>query len=339
MTTFDLTTTGPTLRSMRAVVQDRYGGPEVLRPRSTAIPEIGEGEVLVRVHAAGLDRGTWHLMAGLPYAVRLGFGLRRPRSSVPGLDVAGTVVAVGDGVDRFRPGDEVFGIAKGSFAEYAAADATKLASKPERLDFTQAAVTAVSGLTALQGLGSVGRMQSGDRVLIVGASGGVGSFAVQLAKAMGGEVTGVASTAKLPFISSLGADRVIDYTRQDFTDGASRYELILDVGGNTPVRKLRRALTETGTLVIVGGEEGGRWVGGIQRQLGALLLSPFVSQRLTAFVSTETQAGMEQLAALAEEGHLVPAVDSTFPLGGAAEAMRRLLAGETRGKIAITVAG
>jgi NADPH:quinone reductase-like Zn-dependent oxidoreductase len=325
-------------QTMRAIVQDRYGSADVLRLGEIDRPAIGDDEVLVRVHAAGLDRGTWHLMAGRAYLIRLmGFGLRRPKNRVPGLDVAGTVVAAGADVTRFEVGDEVFGISRGSFAEYACAREDKLARKPANLTFDQAAVVAISGLTALQALHDVGRLQAGQHVLIVGASGGVGTFAVQIAKAAGAEVTGVCSTTKIDLVRSAGADHVIDYSREDFASGPQRYDLILDIGGNSSLSRLRRALTATGTLVIVGGENGGRWIGGFDRQLRAVALSPFVRQRLTMKTPKEHYADLERLAELIEAGELTPIVDRTYPLHQAGDAMRHLEAGQARGKLAITV--
>jgi NADPH:quinone reductase-like Zn-dependent oxidoreductase len=320
---------------MRAIVQDRYGSADVLRLAQTATPAIAPSQVLVQVHAAGVDRGTWHLMAGQPYLMRiLGFGLRRPKNPVPGLDVAGTVVAAGAKVSRFQPGDEVFGIARGSFAEYAAADAAKLADKPAGLSFEQAATVAVSGLAALQGL-RAGRIHAGQQVLIIGASGGVGTYAVQLAKAAGAEVTGVASTAKVDLVRSLGADHVVDYTREDFADGRQRYDLILDIGGSNRLSRLRRALTPTGTLVIAG-SEGGKWTG-MGRQIRALALSVLVHQRLTMFVSRHREADLETLRRLAAAGQLTPAVGTTYPLADVPRAIGDLQAGHARGKIAITI--
>ena len=274
---------------MRAIVQKEYGTADVLAVAEIERPVIGADEVLVQVHAAGLDRGTWHLMAGMPYAARLVAGLRAPKNPVPGLDVAGVVVAVGSEVTRFQPGDEVFGVSKGSFAEFAAAREDKLAHKPSNLTFEQAAAVPVSGMTALRGLCDVGRLQAGQKVLIIGASGGVGSYAVQIAKALGAEVTGVCSTSKLDLVRSIGADHVIDYSQDDFADGETRYDLILDIGGNSALSRLRQALTPKGTLVIVGGEGGGNWIG-MGRQLRALALSPFVGQRLTMLAPKEHYA-------------------------------------------------
>jgi NADPH:quinone reductase-like Zn-dependent oxidoreductase len=324
---------------MKAIVQTAYGTADVFRVAEIDRPSIEAGEVLIRVGAAGLDRGTWHAMAGQPYMMRLmGFGLRAPTNRVPGLDVAGTVVEVGEDVTRFAPGDEVFGISRGSFAEYACAREDKLARKPANLSFDQAAVVAVSGLTALQALCDVGHIQAGQRVLIVGASGAVGTFAVQIAKACGAEVTGVCSTAKLDLVRSLGADHVIDYTRQEFADATERYDLILDMGGNSPLSRLRRALTPRGTLVIVGGEHGGRWTGGFGRGLRAVALSPFVRQRLAMKTPHEHCADLERLARLIEAGDVTPSIDRVYPLDQAPEAMRHLEAGQARGKLVIAVA-
>ncbi len=324
--------------AMRAITQSRYGTvPEdVMRLDQIARPDIAASEVLVQVRAAGLDRGTWHVMAGQPYLMRLlGFGFRGPRNRVPGLDVAGTVAAVGAEVTRFSAGDEVFGIGRGSFAEYAAAREDTLARKPAALSFEQAAAVAVSGLTALQGLRDAGRIQPGQKVLVIGASGGVGSYAVQLAKYFGAEVTGVCGTAKADLVRSIGADHVIDYTRADFADGQRRYDLILDTGGNSSLSRLRRALTRRGTLVIAGGE-GARWTG-VGRQLRALALSVLVRQRLTMYVSRHRQADLDTLRVLTERGEVIPVVDRTYPLAETPKAMRRLYAGHARGKIVISV--
>lgn len=334
MTNTDAVTT----TTMRAIVQDRYGSAEVLSLARVALAQIAEDEVLVRVRAAGLDQGTWHMMTGQPYLLRvLGFGFRAPKNRVPGLDVAGTVSAVGPAVTRFAIGDQVFGISRGSFAEYAAVREDKLSRKPANLTFEQAAVVPISAGTALQALTDAGKVEQGQRVLIIGASGGVGSYAVQLAKAFEAEVTGVCSTSKLDFVRSLGADYVIDYTRQDFADGTNRYDLILDIGGNASLSHLRRGLTPTGTLVIVGGEEGGKWTGGFGRSLRAPLLSPFVRQRLTMLASKERASDQERLTALIEAGKVTPSIDGTYSLDHVPEAMRHLASGQVRGKVAITV--
>lgn len=344
-TTQDLTHPTPTAESqrepgptMQAIVQDRFGTADVLRLETVERPTIASTEVLIEVHAAGVDRGTEHLMTGLPYLIRLaGYGVTKPKTRVPGLDVAGVVVEVGDDVTRFSPGDEVFGIADGSFAQYAAASQDKLAVKPVGLGFEQAAVSAISGITALQALTDVGDVEPGQRVLVLGASGGVGTYAVQLAKALGAEVTGVASTAKLDLVRSLGADDVIDYTSTDFASGDRRYDLILDIGGRNSVARLRRALTTDGTLVIVGGEDGNRITGGVGRQLRAMALSPFVRQRLTTFVSTESSAFIERLAELIATGEVTPIIGQQFDLADVPAAMRQLAAGQAEGKTAIIV--
>jgi NADPH:quinone reductase-like Zn-dependent oxidoreductase len=327
-----MTALDPTTR-MRAVVQTRYGDADVLGTGLVDRPVVGAREVLVEVRAAGLDRGTWHLMAGLPYAVRPVSGFRAPRQPVPGRDLAGVVVAVGADVTRFSPGDEVFGTGSGTFAEFAAAPEDRLAAKPAGLSFVQAAAMPVSGGTALQALTDVGRLTAGQRVLVLGASGGVGTFAVQLAVALGAEVAGVCSPGKADLVRSLGAVRVLDHTRDDVAD--STYDLVLDVGGNTPLSRLRRALTPTGTLVIVGGEGGGRWLGGTDRQLRALALSPFVRQRLTTLLATESSAVFERLAAFVDDGRLTPVVERTFSLAEAPGAMRHLVGGHARGKLVI----
>jgi NADPH:quinone reductase-like Zn-dependent oxidoreductase len=267
----------------------------------------------------------------------MGFGFRRPKNGVAGLDVAGTVAAVGADVTRFQIDDEVFGISRGSFAEFAVAREDKLARKPAGLGFEQAAVVPISGGTAIQGLRDSGHIEAGQKVLIIGASGGVGTYAVQLAKALGAEVTGVCSTAKLDLVRSIGADHVVDYSREDFADGVHRYDLILDIGGNTRLSKLRRALAPQGTLVIVGGEEGGSWTGGFGRQLRAVALSPFVRQRLTMLASKEHHTHVEAVSPFIEAGQVTPVIDRTYPLAEVPDAMRHLEAGQARGKIAVTV--
>lgn len=320
---------------MQAIVQDVYGSADVFRLAEVEQPEIAPDEVLVKVRAAGVDRGTWHLMAGQPYLMRIiGFGFRGPKNPIPGLDVAGTVVAVGSDVARFKPGDDVFGISRGSFAEYAAASEHKLVPKPTGTSFEEAAVVAVSGLAALQGL-RVGRLQAGQKVLVVGASGGAGTFAVQLAKALGAEVTGVSSTAKVDLVRSIGADHVVDYVHEDFADGSRRYDLILDVGGSTPLSRLRRALSPSGTLVILG-SEGGKWTG-MGRQLRARALSLVVRHRLTFFVSKHRREDLEELGRYLEAGTVTPIVDRTYQLAAVPDALRRLESGQARGKIAISV--
>lgn len=324
--------------TMRAILQEAYGTADVLRPGTLDVPAPGAGEVLVRVRAAGLDRGTWHLMTGLPRMARLFSGLRTPKRRVPGLDLAGTVVSVGTGVTRFSPGDEVYGIGAGSFAEYAVAKEAKLARKPAGLTFEQAAVVPVSGLTALQAVRDIGKVQSGQRVLVTGASGGVGTYAVQIAAAFGAEVTGVCSTSKIDLVRSLGATHVIDYTQEHFADGGEHWDVIIDINGSTGVRRLARALTPRGTVAIVGGEDGGTWTGGfLGRPLRATALSVFTRKRLAMVMAKETSVDLDELRTLLESGQVTPAVDSVFALEDAADAMRRLEAGLVRGKVAISV--
>ena len=323
---------------MHAIVQDRYGSADVLALDVVARPEPKAGEVLIEVVAAGVDRGTCHLMTGTPYLIRLvGYGLTKPKRNIPGSDVAGRVVAVGADVTRFVPGDQVFGIANGSLAEFAVANEDNLAVKPADLSFEHAAASAVSGITALQALVDVGDAEAGQRVLIIGASGGVGSFAVQLAKALGTEVTAVASTRNIDFVRSLGADHVVDYTTQDFTEIDEPFDLIVDIGGRNSIRRLRSVLTATGTLVIVGGEGGNRITGGVGRQLRAMVLSRFLKQRLTTFISGGHHSLIERLAAHIESGAVTPSVRATFPLADAPRAIDQLDTGKATGKTVIIV--
>jgi NADPH:quinone reductase-like Zn-dependent oxidoreductase len=326
---------------MRAITQDRYGGPEVLELRDIATPVPKDNEVLVRVRAAGLDRGVWHVMTGLPYLVRVlvpTMGLRRPKAAVRGMDLAGRVEAVGREVTRFRPGDAVFGWTEGgSYAEYATAPEDHLVAMPANLGFEQAAAVPISGLAALQAVRDVGEVKAGQRVLVIGAAGGVGSFAVQLAKAFGAQVTGVGSTAQLELIRSVGADEAVDYTRDDVTDGSRRWDVVLDTAGHRSLSRLRRALTPDGTLVIVGSEVRGRLVGGFDRSLRAVAWSRFVGQRLRMLSSTPRQDDLQTLAGLLEAGKVTPLIDRAYPLAETAEAIRHLLAGNGRGKLVITV--
>ena len=320
------------------MTQDRYGSADVLALEEIAMPVAGDDEVLIRVRAAGVGPDVWHLMTGLPYLVRaMGVGLRRPKARVPGYDVAGTVEAVGKDVSGFRPGDEVFGTCRGAFAEYACGRADRLAPKPANLSFEQAAAVPVSGSTALRGLRDAGRVQAGQEALIIGASGGVGTFAVQLATMFGARVTGVCSTTKAELVRSIGADRVIDYTREEFADGPQRYDLILDTAGRRSLSHLRRALTPRGTLAIVGGEGGGRWTGGFGRQFRAALLSPFVGQRLRPVSSVERQGDLLVLKDAIEAGKVTPVITTTHPLDEAAQALRDADEGHGRGKIVITI--
>ena len=317
-------------------MRDRYGSADVLGLRDVPVPEAGDEEVLVRVRAAGLDRGAWHVMAGLPYLIRLaGYGVRRPKTAGLGSEMAGVVEAVGAKVTGVRPGDAVFGTCRASFAEYAVARPDRLARMPANLTFEQAAAVPVSAVTALQALRDRGRVQGGQRVLVVGASGGVGTYAVQIAKALGAHVTGVSSTAKVDLVRSIGADRVIDYTQADITDDKQRYDLVLDIGGNRPLSQLRRVLTRNGTLVIVGGEGGGRWTGGIHRQLHATALSPFVRQRLGTFIAKQNVADLDALRALIETGAVTAVIDRVVALDQVPDAIRDLAAGHARGKIVV----
>lgn len=324
--------------AVRAIVHDRFGSADVLRLGTVPRPTVAKDEVLVQVKAAGLDRGTWHLVAGMPYAIRLaGFGLRRPKYPVPGSDLSGVVVEVGAEVTRFQPGDEVYGTARGSFTELAATAEDKLAHKPANLTFEQAAASPISCGTAYQGLVDVGRLAAGQSVLILGASGGVGSFAVQIASSMGAEVTAVCSAAKAEIVRSIGADHVLDYARDDFADGSRRYDLIFDLGGRPSLSKLRRAVAPDGTVVIAGGEGGGRFLGGTDRQFRGVLLSPFVEPRFTTFVGKEHHDLYDRLTPLLDDGRVTPLIDRVYPLAEAAEALRRLDRGEVCGKVVITI--
>ncbi len=324
---------------MRAIVQHEYGDAgDVLRLDEIDRPEIGDDEVLIRVHAAGVDRGVWHLMAGLPYPVRLaGYGVRAPKNPVRGSDMAGVIEAVGKNVTTMHIGDEVYGVSNGAFAEYASARADKLAPKPANLTFEQAAAVPVSACAALHALRDQAHVQPAQKVLIIGASGGVGTFAVQIAKAFGAKVTGVCSTGKVEMVRSIGADDVIDYTRADITDEGERYDAIIDIGGNRSLSLLRRALTPRGILVITGGETDGKWLGGTDRQLRAILLSPFVSQKLRSFVSAEKHDDLVALTELIEAGKVTPVIDKTYPLSEVPEAIQYLKAGHARGKVVISV--
>jgi NADPH:quinone reductase-like Zn-dependent oxidoreductase len=319
---------------MKAVIQDRYGTSEVLHIGNVDVPEPGDNEVLLKVHAAGLDRGTEHLMTGKPYAMRMATGLRRPRKPISGRDVAGTVVKVGSAVTRFAPGDEVYGVAPGSFAEYAVGPENKLARKPTNLTFAQAAVVPISAGTALQSLRDVGKVQAGQEVLVIGASGGVGSYAVQLGKVLGAQVTGVASAAKADFVRRLGADHVLDYASDDFADGTRTYDLILDIGGGSSLKRLRRSLKPRGTVVFVGSENTGT-ITGMGRQLRGAVVSLFVPQRLAVLMAKERASDLEQLTGHLEAGRLIPTLAASYPLDQAKNAMQLLEAGKVRGKVAI----
>jgi NADPH:quinone reductase-like Zn-dependent oxidoreductase len=325
----------PTTATMRAVRRDAYGSADVLQVSDVPRPVAAAGQVLVRVRAAGLDRGAWHIMTGRPYLMRLaGFGMRRPKNPGLGSELAGVVEAVGADVTGFSVGDAVYGAGTNSFAEFTPADPGMLARSPGNVSAEQAAAVPVSGVTALQALRDQGHLRPGQSVLVIGASGGVGSFAVQIAKALGGHVTGVASTAKLDFVRSLGVDDVIDYTVGDLAAGVRRFDLVLDVGGNRSLATLRRLLTPRGTLVFVGGEGGGPVTGGLGRQLRAMILSPFVQQRLGSFwVAASNTADLDTLRTMIEDGVVVPALDRVCALTDLPSAMRDLEAGTVRGKV------
>lgn len=324
---------------MKAIVQDRYGSADVLEFRDIEEPVVGEDDVLVRVHAAGCGPDVWHLMTGKPYMARLAIGFRRPKVAVRGWDVAGTVEAVGASVSRFQPGDEVMGTADGgSFAELAITTADKLVPKPANLTFELAAAVPISGITALRAVRDEGKVQPGQTVLVIGAAGGVGSLAVQIAATFGAQVTGVCSTSKVDLVRSLGADEVIEYTREDFADGSRRWDGIVDTAGRRPLSQLRRALTPKGTLVIVGGDGGGRWTGGFFRgMLRAPVVSLFVGQRLTGLATKIKQEDLVTLAELVRAGSVTPVIDRTYPLIEAPDAIRHLEEGHAAGKIVITV--
>ena len=333
----DAAVTGITIPvTMQAVVQDTYGSADVLHTKTIAVPEIKDDEVLVRVHAAGVDRGTVHMTTGKPYAMRAVTGLRRPKRRVAGFDLSGTVVGVGSKVTRFSVGDEVFGIGRGSFAEYAAAKETKLAAKPPRLTFEQAAAVPVSGLTAIGAVREVGKIEAGQKVLIIGASGGVGSYAVQLAKAVGAEVTGVCSTSKVELVRSLGADHVIDYEQSDYAAGGKRYDVIINIGGNSPRPKIRGVIERKGTIVLVGAEGAGQFTG-MGRAFKMAMLSPFVPDRALLLIAKEHFSGLEQLAEIIDAGQVTPSVGRTFALEDASTAVGMVDAGKARGKYVIAI--
>jgi len=324
---------------MKAIMQDRYGEADVLEFRDVEDPAMGVADVLVHVRAAGAGPDVWHIMTGMPYMARPVLGFRRPKAPVRGWDVAGTIEKVGAQVTAFRSGDEVMGVAEaGSFAEFAVTTPDKLVRKPANLSFEQAAALPVSGVTALQAVRDKAKVQPGHRVLVIGAGGGVGTLAVQVAKAFGAEVTGVSSTSKLDLVRSIGADDVIDYTREDFTDGSRTWDAIIDTGGRRPLRHLRRALTPKGTLVVVGGDGGGRWTGGFFRgMVRGPLVSLFVSQRLGGLNSKVSAEDLRGIAELAEAGKVTPVVGRTYSLPETPDAIRELATGHARGKLVIAV--
>jgi NADPH:quinone reductase-like Zn-dependent oxidoreductase len=321
---------------MKAIVHSRYGPPDALELKDIDTPVVTDDAVLVQVQAAAVGKGDWLTVQGLPYIARMRYGLPRPKHPVPGFDVAGHIEAVGTNVAQLRPGDAVFGWCDGSFAEYAAVPERQLARKPANLTFEQAAAVPISGFAALQALRDTGGVKPGQTVVIIGASGGVGSFAVQLAKAFGAEVTGVSSTNSLEMVRSIGADHVVDYTQQDFTRTGQRYDLILEMAGNRALADLRRALTPKGTLVLVGGS-GGRWFMGTGRTVRAVLVSPLVGQRLRSFFSKPRGADLVVLQELIEAGKLTPVIDRTFPLNETPEAIRHVGERSIQGKTVITM--
>ena len=323
---------------MKAIVQDRYGSADVLEFKDIDEPMMGEDDVLVRVQAAGCGPDVWHVMTGMPYMARLAIGLRTPKLPVLGWDVAGTVDAVGSNVRGIQPGDEVMGTTKGSFAELAIAKADDLVPKPAGLSFEEAGALPISGITALRAIRDEGHVQPGQTVLIIGAAGGVGSLAVQIAKAYGAKVTAVSSTSKEDLVRSIGADDVIDYTREDFTDGSRHWDVIVDTAGRRSLSELRRALTPKGTLVIVGGDGGGRWTGGFFRgMLRAPVVSLFVGQRLRGLATKIKRDDLLALVELVESGSVTPVIDRTYPLIEAPDAIRYLEEGHAAGKVVVTV--
>jgi NADPH:quinone reductase-like Zn-dependent oxidoreductase len=322
---------------MKAIVNHAYGSPDVLQLDHVDTPVPTDDQVLVRVEAAGVNRGDWHATTGLPYIVRAAeFGAVRPTVAVRGTDLAGTVTAVGRDVTRFRPGDLVFGWADGAFAEHAVTTVDRLVTTPSRMSATQAAAVPTTAVTALQAVRDAGGVQHGHRVLVVGASGGVGSFAVQIARTYGAEVTGVTSTRNVDLVRSLGATHVVDYTTRDVADGPEQYDAVIDAAGAYGPSAWRRVLTPTGTLVLIGGPRG-RWVGGMLRFAAALALSRVVSQRLVPLFATPRAADLAELAELATAGKLTPVLDRTFALPDTPDAIRHVGAGHTRGKVVVTV--
>ena len=321
---------------MKAIVQDRYGSPDVLQVREVAKPVPEDDEVLVRVRAAAVNIGDWHLLRGIPYVMRLVFGVRKPRQRVPGLDLAGEVEAIGRAVKEVGPGDEVFGWSKGAFAEYVCVAESHLRRKPADLTFAQAAAVGDSAFTALDAVRDQGRVRPGQEVLINGASGGVGTYAVQIARSFGARVTAVCSTRNVDMVRSIGADDVIDYTQADFTQGRVRYDVMLDLVGNRSLSDCRRTLTAQGTYVLVGVANLGRWFG-LARQIKTLCLSPFVRQRMRVFITTHNKDDHAVLADLVEAGKVKPVIDRRYTLSEVPDALRHQGEGHARGKIVITI--
>src|SRR5215212_8670321 len=321
---------------MRAIVQDKYGSPDVLQLRDVDKPVVKDDEALVRVRAAAVNIGDWHLLRGVPYVMRTVSGLLKPRRAVPGLDIAGQVEAVGRMVKQVRPGDEVFGWCRGAFAEYACAGENNLLPKPANLTFEQSAAVGDSALTALNAVRDQGNVQPGHRVLINGASGGVGMFAVQIAKSFGAIVTGVCSTRNIDLVRSIGADQVIDYTREDFAQAGQRYDVMLDAVGSRSLSDCRRALTPRGAYVLVGVLNLGRWFG-LARQFKVLALSPFVRQTMRVFIVRHNREDLVALKQLVEAGKVTPVVDRSYELSEVPMALHHQGEGHAQGKIVIAV--
>ena len=324
--------------TMQAMVYERYGSPDVLELREVDKPVVGDDNLLLKVRAASINPYDWHYMRGEPIIARpqLG-GLRKPKAHRLGVDVAGEVVAVGNNVKEFRPGDEVFGVCAGAFAEYATAKETSLALKPANVTFDQAGAVGIAAFTAIQGLRDWGQIQAGQKVLINGAAGGVGTFAVQLAKVFGAEVTAVCSTRNVELVRSIGADHVVDYTKDDFTSGPERYDLMLDIIGNHSLAKTRGVLTHDGILVMIGGPKG-RWIRPLDRIIGALVSAPFVSQKTVSRTARWAKLDLVLIRELMEQGKVVSVIDRTYPLSEVPEAVRYVEEGHARGKVVITVA-
>jgi NADPH:quinone reductase-like Zn-dependent oxidoreductase len=323
---------------MKAIAYEAYGSADILEVKDVRKPDVEADQVLVRVRAASANPYDWHFMRGVPYIARTAMGLRKPKYSLLGTDVAGEVEAVGDAVTRFRPGDAVFGfVGSGGFAEYVSAPEKLLALKPDNLNFEQAATVPLAAVTALQGLRDAGGIQSGQKVLIVGASGGVGTFAVQIAKWYGTDVTGVCSTRNVEMVRSIGADHVIDYTREDFTKTGQRYDLIFQLAGTASPAACRRALAPTGRLVLSSGDSPGRIIGPVGRIIKAIVMSPFIGQTLRPFVAKPSSNDLQFLRELIEAGKVAPVIDRTYPLTEAADAIRYIETGHARGKVVISV--
>jgi len=324
---------------MTAIVQEHFGAPETLRTVQTRKPGIGSGEILLKVHAAAVNPYDWHMVRGDPHIARLmgGVGLTKPKARIAGIDVAGSVCGIGADVQDLHPGDEVFGFAQGAFAEFAVADADLVVRKPSGLTFEQAAALPMAAVTALHAIRDRGRVQPGQRILVNGAAGGVGTFAVQIAATLGAEVTGVCSAGNTDLVRSAGAARVIDYAAEDFADGTVRYDLILDNIGNRTIGELRRAATPSGTVIVNAGGSPGKLIGAVGQILRAAVISLFASQRITMVPTTWTREDLLAVSELVCSGHLRPVIDRTYPLTDAAAALRYVETGHARGKVIITV--